>query len=179
MEEPLKVLRDNLDKFCKDIPGVIETGCRVGRNHSYQHMLIDAALRMTTSEREINPEKTPRVLIVGTESSFKNFERWDIIKRVLEANLIQVEFVNMSLGSIGSLNDKYRGTDNFPWDGELPGLTQRLDIEKVLSIRPVEHYRDDLVQLEKDIKYHDKKIPIQGKSSKKGKNNQLGSKFHR
>lgn len=31
----------------------------------------------------------------------------------------------------------------------------------------------------KDLEYHDRKIPIPGKSSKKGKNNQLGSKFHK
>lgn len=179
MEEPLKVLRDNLDKVCKDIPGVIETGCRVGRNKSYQLMLIDSALRMAASEREINPERTPRVLIIGTESSFKNFDQWDIVKRVLEANLIQVEFVDMTQPSMG----RYKGMDDSLWDTKLPGLTKHFDIEKVLSIRPVEQYRDevihDLVQLQKDFLYHDRKTPIPGKSSKKGKNNQLGSKFHK
>jgi len=186
MGEPVKELMDNLDKIvqtCKDIPRVIEIGCRGGRNKSYQLMLIDAALQMATSEREINPEKIPRVLIVGSDSSFKNFEQWDVVKRVLEANLIQVEFVNMTLGSMGSLNDKYKGVDSYPWNGELPGLTKHFDIEKVLSIRPVESYRDellhDLVQ-QQTFKHHDRKIPIQGKSSKKGKNNpQCGSKFHR
>lgn len=160
MEEPTKQLRENLEKIsktCSDIisPKSIVMNCgRMPQKTSTLNMLNNI-LRMQRDLEDSGVKEPLKIVLASPNSG--SIIHWDYITQILKSLDIKVELINVGNLSVSP-------TINFR---EL----QRPYLEPLIVTNPY--------QREIFILTPEKHIPIKGKSSKKGKNNQYGSKFHK
>ena len=185
----MKDLKERLEKIssCSDIKVSASLQCdspnlsiQVGGRNSGRTLEMLNAIKFFSENLPEQIQK-PRVLILGMNESVElSKHHFLFIEALKEAN-IDIVFMSNSIGSTGKI-EIFREEPiklNHSFEGSISGR-HIPDIEMMLrNFRQEEDLIPDLVMKE-NFKYHDRKIPIKGRSSKKGKNNpQCGSNFHR
>lgn len=186
----MKDLKERLEKInsCSDVSSKLPLACEnpkvyshIARGRSSGRVLEIIQAIKHLSENLSEQIQEPRVLILGMNKSVELSKHHLLFIEALKEANVDIVFMSNSIGSIGKIEIfKEKSIKlNHSFEGSISGR-HIPDIEMMLrNFRQEEDLIPDLVMKE-NFKYHDRKIPIKGRSSKKGKSNpQCGSNFHR
>lgn len=189
----MKDLKERLEKInsCSDISSDASSSCEnpnifaepiSGRRSGKMLEMIEF---LSKSFPETERER-PKVLIIGASEGGELMKHQLLFIEALKNANVEIVYISSAIGSVGKLEmykDDFKNFNHsFSFEGRSLGRSDR-DIEnlrKLLTIDSIPEKIEDYSFLRDNFKYHDRKIPIKGKSSKKGKNNpQCGSNFHK
>lgn len=169
MEEPFKesVELEEISEQHRDLVTVATIG---GRSKSKNLLLISQVLSSAQKQKLEKPDEPYRVVICS--SGDVGISRFKEVRRIFEENNIEVVILNIAELSMSKVEGSEAYINEFEDIFSMP--------REVIKISPIEANSLPYDIIKDTIKYQDRKIPIQGRSSKKGKNNQqFGSKFHK
>jgi hypothetical protein len=167
--ESVKQLIEKLNKIgtnCSSIASIVDMNCTAGKSKSYSLELVNSVLQIAQEAHQTEPNKEIKVIICGsgTGGKISDILKWDSIIRVFKSNNIKVEFINIESFSINKMKKKNTeesiGEYKHHFEGTFSGRPD-FEIKKLLGSFQEYEPLPDFKQLEKDLKYNDRKIPIQ------------------
>lgn len=167
MEEPIK----SIDELKNSLEDITKTHLRFYKSRGGKSLQIIESLVEMANNREDKSEEF-KVLYVTCGSDSGKLEVIKEALKILSEQNIQIVTLNLKEEPIFLKEEPSLRGDliRFSCTGTIP-FTRIRPYEELGRI-PERNQQDFFKQL-------NRKIPIQGKSSKKGKNNQLGSNFHK
>lgn len=179
MEEPIKQLMDKLDEISNTCGSLLRLKNKViygGRVNSKTFQILEHIIELSNI-RENKAERF-KVAIIGTIGG--DISKYSEIFRILTERNIGVEIFSFPTQefSMGKF-DTFTGTPSEVYGLDFGEGSSITSLTSTPPLRFLSREMYDFEPIQELFKNQDKVIPIKGKSSKKGKNNQFGSKFHK
>lgn len=187
MENPIKLIQNRVQGECTKLGTIsnLVMMSRTNRSSTAMLLLLDSIIKLSEQKPKLTSGKEPiRILVVGSgESLESSMKRMGIVQKVLDRLNIDVVFLGKDFDKNKNLVHTFSSEFGLDFGyGESVTVEQKIgeQVRKEIELQLLNTYTENQTDfIEERLKHFDKKIPIQGKSSKKGKSNHFGSKFHR